>query len=56
MDYCRWTLPECLGSYTRLNLDHKRYVPNDIQQGRINGNGWAYIHNMKRTDIMATSN
>ena len=40
------------GSYTRMNLDHKRYVPNDIQQGRINGNGWAYIRNMKRTDIM----
>lgn len=40
------------GSYTRLNLDHKRYVPNDIQQGRINGNGWAYIKNIKRTDLM----
>ncbi|MBR3014474.1 MAG: TonB-dependent receptor [Bacteroidaceae bacterium] len=52
-----WTILDGLflsafGSYTTINSDLKRYVPNDIRQGELNGNGWAYISNTKRTDIM----
>ena len=40
------------GSYTKLDLDHKYYVPNDIRQGQLNGNGWAYIQNMNYKNLM----
>lgn len=52
-----WTITNGLslsgfGSYTTLSNDVKRYIPNDIRQGELNGNGWAYLANTKRTDIM----
>lgn len=52
-----WTILEGLtlsgfGSYTNMNIDLKRYLPNDIRQGELNGNGWAYLNHMNRKDIM----
>lgn len=52
-----WTILDGLflsafGSYTYMDIDHKQYVPNDIRQGQLNGNGWAYIMNSKRKDLM----
>lgn len=40
------------GSYTRKDTDHKRYVPNDIREGQVNGNGWAYLMNRQQKDLM----
>lgn len=40
------------GSYTYLTAENKRYIPNDIRQGELNGNGWAYIANTNRKDLM----
>jgi TonB-linked SusC/RagA family outer membrane protein len=52
-----WTILEGLnlsafGSYTYINVDVKRYIPNDIRQGELNGNGWAYLKNINRKDLM----
>ena len=40
------------GSYSYLNIEKKRYIPNDIRQGELNGNGWAYLGNTNRKDLM----
>jgi len=40
------------GSYTYIDMQTKRYLPNDIRQGELNGNGWAYLQSMHRNDIM----
>ncbi|WP_321333675.1 TonB-dependent receptor [uncultured Bacteroides sp.] len=40
------------GSYTYLDSDNRRYIPNDIRQGELNGNGWAYLANTNRKDLM----
>lgn len=40
------------GSYTNFTTENKRYIPNDIRQGQLNGNGWAYIANTNRKDLM----
>lgn len=40
------------GSYSYLNIEQKRYIPNDIRQGELNGNGWAYLGNKNRKDLM----
>lgn len=40
------------GSYTYFTEENKRYIPNDIRQGELNGNGWAYISNTNRKDLM----
>lgn len=40
------------GSYTNYTTENKRYIPNDIRQGELNGNGWAYIANTNRKDLM----
>ena len=52
-----WTIVDGLflsafGSYTKANIDLKRYIPNDIRQGELNGNGWAYINSIQRNDLM----
>lgn len=52
-----WTIIDGLflsafGSYTKFDIDHKQYVPNDIRQGEINGNGWAYIQNINHQNFM----
>ena len=52
-----WTIIDGLflsafGSYTKTNIELKRYVPNDIRQGELNGNGWAFIQNWQRQDYM----
>lgn len=40
------------GSYSYWGRDNKFYIPNDIRQGELNGNGWAYIANTNRKDLM----
>lgn len=40
------------GSYNYWNRDNKFYIPNNIQMGKLNGNGWAYIANTNRKDYM----
>ncbi|MBP3744626.1 MAG: SusC/RagA family TonB-linked outer membrane protein [Prevotella sp.] len=40
------------GSYSYWARDNKFYIPNDIRQGELNGNGWAYIANTNRKDLM----
>lgn len=40
------------GSYTYVDIQAKRYLPNDIRQGELNGNGWAYLMSSHRNDIM----
>jgi TonB-linked SusC/RagA family outer membrane protein len=40
------------GSYTYFDAQNKRYIPNDIRQGELNGNGWAYIADHNRKDLM----
>lgn len=40
------------GAYTTFGVETKRYIPNDIRQGELNGNGWAYINNIGRKDLM----
>jgi hypothetical protein len=52
-----WTILDGLtlsafGSYSYWNRDNKFYIPNDIRQGELNGNGWAYIANTNRKDLM----
>lgn len=52
-----WTILDGLtlsafGSYSYWNRDNKYYIPNDIRQGELNGNGWAYIANTTRKDLM----
>lgn len=52
-----WTIVDGLnlsafGSYTSVNVGLKRYLPNDIRQGELEGNGWAYLKNIKHTDMM----
>ena len=52
-----WTIADGLslmafGSYSYWNRDNKFYIPNDIRQGELNGNGWAYIANTTRKDLM----
>lgn len=52
-----WTIIDGLnlsafGSYSYLNIEQKRYIPNDIRQGELNGNGWAYLGNTNRKDLM----
>lgn len=52
-----WTLLDGLflsafGSYTKFNVELQRYLPNDIKQGIDNGNGWAYLRNKRRQDLM----
>ena len=52
-----WTIVDGLflsafGSYTKANIDLKRYIPNDIRQGELNGNGWAYLNSIQRNDLM----
>lgn len=52
-----WTILDGLnlsafGSYSYLNIEKKRYIPNDIRQGELNGNGWAYLGNTNRKDFM----
>jgi len=52
-----WTILDGLslkafGSYTYNNLENKRYIPNDIKQGQLNGNGWAYIQSTTNKDLM----
>lgn len=40
------------GSYTYYSLNDRRYIPNDIQQGSMNGNGQAYLKYAERNDLM----
>lgn len=52
-----WTILEGLnlsafGSYTVVDITAKRYIPNDIRQGELNGNGVAYLMNSKRKNLM----
>lgn len=52
-----WTILEGLnlsafGSYTYIDIQQKRYLPNDIRQGELNGNGWAYLGSTHRKDLM----
>ena len=52
-----WTIVDGLflsafGSYTKANIDLKRYIPTDIRQGELNGNGWAYLNSIQRNDLM----
>ena len=51
-----WTILEGLdlsgfGSYTKMNISSKAYVPNNIYMGK-GSNGYAYIGNTGRTDVM----
>uniref|UniRef100_A0AB33JAV9 SusC/RagA family TonB-linked outer membrane protein n=1 Tax=Prevotella sp. GTC17259 TaxID=3236795 RepID=A0AB33JAV9_9BACT len=52
-----WTITDGLflsafGSYTKYNIEQDRYLPNNIRQGEINGNGWATIDHRRRDDLM----
>lgn len=40
------------GSYTYFSRNQRRYIPNDIQQGSMNGNGKAYLSYAERSDLM----
>lgn len=40
------------GSYSYRDAQNKRYIPNDIRQGKLNGNGWAYIADDNHKDLM----
>jgi TonB-linked SusC/RagA family outer membrane protein len=40
------------GSYTYFSNNQRRYIPNDIQQGLMNGNGLAQTQNRERNDMM----
>lgn len=40
------------GSYNYMDAQTKRYIPNDIRQGELNGNGWAYISDDNRKNLM----
>jgi TonB-linked SusC/RagA family outer membrane protein len=40
------------GSYTYFSNNQRRYIPNDIQQGLMNGNGLAYLQYAERNDLM----
>ena len=40
------------GSYTYYSLNDRRYIPNDIQQGSMNGNGQGYLKYAERNDLM----
>lgn len=52
-----WTIIDGLflsafGSYTKMDFEKDRYLPNDIRQGELNGNGWATIDHRRREDLM----
>lgn len=40
------------GSYTYYSNGLRRYIPNDIQQGAMNGNGQAWLQYADRNDLM----
>ncbi|MDH6306256.1 TonB-linked SusC/RagA family outer membrane protein [Parabacteroides sp. PF5-5] len=40
------------GSYTYFSNNQKLYIPNDIQQGSMLGNGRAQVHYRERNDLM----
>lgn len=40
------------GSYTHYANNQRVYIPNDIQQGKINGNGMARLTNREYNDLM----
>jgi TonB-linked SusC/RagA family outer membrane protein len=40
------------GSYTYFASSQRRYIPNDIQQGLMNGNGQAWLQYGERNDLM----
>jgi TonB-linked SusC/RagA family outer membrane protein len=40
------------GSYTYFDNNQRRYIPNDIQQGLMNGNGLAWLQYAGRNDLM----
>jgi hypothetical protein len=46
MDHHDGLFLSAFGSYTKTNIELKRYVPNDIRQGELNGNGWAFIQKL----------
>jgi TonB-linked SusC/RagA family outer membrane protein len=40
------------GSYTYYGRNERRYIPNDIQQGSMNGHGQASLQYAERNDLM----
>jgi TonB-linked SusC/RagA family outer membrane protein len=40
------------GSYTYFGNNQRRYIPNDIQQGLMNGNGQAWLQYAERSNLM----
>jgi TonB-linked SusC/RagA family outer membrane protein len=40
------------GTYTNSQWANRRYIPNDIQQGLMNGHGQAYVQNRERSSLM----